>query len=213
MFKFSAWLLILFVFVLFKPDNFGQRKSRMITFEPNVYAPELYSDNLKMQVALVGLPGAESKGSYWQAEYKVYFLPEGEIKKVMEQRRGRDPQPEDFPNKILLDQGSFKKTVLRTIKDRTAIRPPFAFKAKVSDRQRTKFANLLTAYSIKIYDAKLNQTFYKTDIFIGHPFDDDEKFSGGAFTPRKTVYLSLFVDTDGSIYTSQMKRAAVNTSW
>jgi hypothetical protein len=186
------------------------RRVRTIRFEPNVHAPDLYADALKMQFTLVNLPGSEVKGSYWEGQYKLYFLPEGELHK----NRSSNPEPKDFPNKILLAEGAFRGDQLKTLSGRTFIRGPVAFKSKIPDHMRTKFANLLTSFSIKIYDAKLKLPLYKSSVFIAHPFDDDERYSASErFAPRRIVYTSFFVTPEGDLFNSQWRREPNDTSW
>jgi hypothetical protein len=185
-------------------------RARTIRFEPNVYAPDLYADTLKMKFTLINLPGAESSGSYWEGEYQLFFIPEGELSKI----RKSEPRPEDFPGRILLAEGKFKSSLLKTLPNRTVVRGPMAFKSKVPDSLRTKFANILTTYSIKIYDARLKSRLYKSGIFISHPFDDDEMFSSsGRLASRQTIYTNFFVAPDGDLYYSQWRREGNDTNW
>lgn len=189
-----------------------QRGSRgkIIRFEPNVHAPELYADTLRLQFRLVNLPGADAPGSFWEGQYKVYFVPEGELHRL----RKSDPTPEDFQNKIMLAEGSFRSRSLRGLPDRTFVRGPVPFKSKVPDHLRTKFANIVTSYSVKIYDARLKSNVYRSSLFIAHCFDDDEAYSpAGLFVPRRTVYTNFFVAEDGDLYTSQKRHEGGSTDW
>src|SRR6266446_6967893 len=54
--------------------------------------------------------------------------------------------------------GDKKQTRLGALKERTIILTGVGFKQKVPDAQRTKFAHLMTGYSVKIFDAELNTT-------------------------------------------------------
>ena len=209
-----SWLLILGLGIgLFSVQNVqaqGGKRVRTIRFEPNVYAPDLYADAIKMQFTLVDLPGAEAKGSYCEVQYRLYFVPEGEIQKI----KSSDLRVEDFPNKILLAEGSFRSRHLRTLSSRTFIRGPIAFKSKVPDNLRTKFANILTSYSVKIYDARLKTNLYKSSVFIAHPFDDDERFSTSEkFVPRQIVYTNFLVTPEGDLFDSQWRREPNSTRW
>ena len=186
------------------------RRVRSIRFEPNVYAPHLYADELTMQFMLVNLPGAGIKGTSWRGEYKLYFVPEAEFEKV----KKSNLRAEDFTNKTLLAEGSFKNDGLATPGSRTFVRSSIPFKARIPDNQRTKFAKILTIYSVKIYDAKLKTTVYKSSLFIAHPFDTDELFSDSEkIIARKTIYTSFFVAPDGDFFTAQWRREPNDTTW
>jgi len=197
------------------------RRTRTIRFEPNVHAPELYVDKLTMQFMLVNLPGAGTKGTTWRGEYQLYFIPEVEFEKNKMSNlpapgsvTSRDLKPEDFANKILLAGGTFKGDGLATPRSRVFLRPSIPFKARIPDSQRTKFAKLLTVYSVKIYDAKLKTTLYKSGVWIAHTFDQDEPSSSSEkAVARTTVYSSFFVAPDGDVYTSQWRHETNDTTW
>ncbi|HEX8116833.1 MAG TPA: hypothetical protein VF521_06145 [Pyrinomonadaceae bacterium] len=185
-------------------------RARIIRFEPAVHAPELYADTLRLQFTLVNLPGADAPGSFWEGQYKVYFVPQGELHRLTKS----DPTADDFQNKILLAEGGFRSKSLRGLQSRTFVRGPVPFKSKVPDHLRTRFANLVTSYSVKIYDARLESNVYRSSLFISHCFDDDVAYSpSGLFVPRATVYTSFFVAADGDLYTSQQKREGNSTDW
>lgn len=185
-------------------------RGRIIRFEPNVHAPDLYADTLRLQFTLVNLPGAAAPGSFWEGQYAVYFVPEGEVRRLAKS----NPTADDFRNKILLAEGSFRSRSLRGLPNRTFVRGPIPFKSKVPDHLRTKFANLVTSYSVKIYDARLKSNVYRSSLFIAHCFDDDEAYSAaGLFAPRRAVYTNFFVADDGDLYTSQQKREGGSTDW
>ncbi|MGH9766248.1 MAG: hypothetical protein ACREAB_02340 [Blastocatellia bacterium] len=90
-----------------KPSRIG----RVRTIEPNLLAPDLYSNKLKVRISLVGLPGADEQGSYWEATYKLYFISEAEYREVLKQILKQsapdggavtwNPDPSLFPGKIL----------------------------------------------------------------------------------------------------------------
>lgn len=186
------------------------RRTRSIRFEPNVHAPELYADKLTMQFMLVNLPGAGMKGTTWRGEYKLYFITEAEFERV----KKTNLQAEDFTNKTLLAEGRFKKDGLATALSRTFVRPSIAFKARVPDAQQTKFAKLLTVYSVKIYDAKLKTTLYKSGFWIAHVFDTDELSTDpGKSIARKTVYSNFFVAPNGDLYIAQWRHEINDISW
>ena len=217
-------ILVLVVGVLQTDYASGQkpgRRTRTIRFEPNVHAPELYADKLTMQFMLVNLPGAGTKGTSWRGEYQLYFIPEAEFEKNKMSNRpaqggvtSGELRPEDFTNKTLLAEGTFKGDGLATPRSRVFLRSSIPFKARIPDVQRTKFAKLLTVYSVKIYDAKLKTTLYKSGVWIAHTFDPDELPSNSEkAVARKAVYSSFFVAPDGDVYTSQWRHETNDTSW
>jgi hypothetical protein len=175
------------------------------TREPNLYAPNLYADNLDFVAMLVKLPGANKKQSYWELSYQLYFVPEDKYFEAVRRlpRGGSNPTPEEFPGRILLAEGHKKKTGLSTLKDRTITLTRVSFKPKVPDAQRTKFAVLMTAYSVKIFDAELNTTVYRSGIFLTEPYEPDPNDQKQA-NARKTIYLNFGVNPDGSLNRSQM---------
>ena len=98
---------------------------------------------------------------------REYFVPEDKYYEALKgfPRGGSNPTPEQFPGRILLAEGHKKKTRLGTLKERTITLTGVVFKEKVPDVQRTKFALLMTGYSVKIFDAELNTTVYNSGIF------------------------------------------------
>lgn len=209
-----AFVLLLCLCLLWSQSISAQnqrgKKVRMIQYEPNVYAPELYEDALDLHFTLVNLPGAETKGSYWEGSYKLYFLPEGELEKLTKSYLVAD----DFQNKILLSEGNFRGNQLGTLDRRTFVRDSIPFKSKIPDQLRRKFANILTVYSIRIYDARLKKTLYRSSIFIAHCFDDDERYSASERTiPRKIIYTNFFVTPGGDLFDSQLRRDKNNMNW
>ena len=68
------------------------RTSRVLRFEPNVHAPEMYGDELSMQFMLVNLPGAGNKATSWSGEYQLYYIPEADFEKNIKS----EPRPKDF---------------------------------------------------------------------------------------------------------------------
>ena len=145
--------------------------------KPNLYAPHLYADSLDFEATLVNLPGIRNKQSYWELSYQLYFVPEDKYYEAL--KRGpqgpSNPTPEEFPGRILLAKGHKKKMRASTPEQRTISLSGVSFKQRVPDAQRTKFAHLLTAYSVKIFDARLNTTVYYSGIFLTEPYQDDEK--------------------------------------
>ncbi|MGH9761665.1 MAG: hypothetical protein ACREAC_12630, partial [Blastocatellia bacterium] len=155
---------------------------------PNLLAPELYADNLRLAFSLVNLPGAAMRASYCEASYKLSFLHEAEFQDALKRSTSEGHQITDasqLPQGIFLSSGSIKLTRLATLEDRTHLERPAPFKAKVPGEQRTKFSYLILSYSIKIYDAKLALHLYRSGFFIVHIFEDDSAEPDRAL-PRAT---------------------------
>lgn len=204
------------------PKTMIRSRHRMI--EPNKLAPELYEDKLSMKFTLVDLPGASDPRSTWDASYHLYFVSEEEFQRVSEavmrrqqgQEPGRktfgwNPEPADFPGKILLAEGTISKKTVATPQQRIHVHDQIAFRAKIPADLRTKGAHLLTAYSIKVYDARLKVPAYDKGIFLAFPFDDQtdpEKIA-----PRRIVYTSFYVSPKGDIWNSQLPRKDGDTNW
>ncbi|MDX6447090.1 MAG: hypothetical protein QOH71_4164 [Blastocatellia bacterium] len=182
--------------------------------EPNVYAPNLYADKIDFVATLVDLPGASKKQSYWELSYQLYFIPEDKYYEAVRRlpRGGSNPTPEQFPGRILLAEGHTKKTPLDTLKERTLILNRVALKQKVPDSQRTKFAFLMTGYSVKIFDAELKTTVYRSGIFLTEPYEANPQEQKEAIA-RKTIYLNFMVRQDGTLNRSQTARTTSDTTW
>jgi hypothetical protein len=183
---------------------------------PNLPASELYSDLLSMRVTLINLPGAGGMRSYWQTEYKVYFVAEREFrdKSMQLSRNGESRQfrPEDFPNGILLTEGRFEKRKLSTLEERAFIARGIKFKRRIPVAQQTSFGAILVFYSIKVYDDKLGRNIYHSGMTVHLPFDDDSN-EGDRLSPRSWIYLSFYVAENGSVYGSILKSAGETTEW
>ena len=172
--------------------------------EPNVHVSHLYADRIDFIATLVKLPGAEKKQSYWELSYQLYFVPEDKYYEALKgfPRGGSNPTPEQFPGRILLAEGHKKKTRLGTLKERTITLTGVVFKEKVPDVQRTKFALLMTGYSVKIFDAELNTTVYNSGIFLTEPYEDDNDQKQAI--ARRTIYLNFGVNPNGTLNRSQL---------
>lgn len=175
------------------------------TREENVHAPELYADDLDFTATLTKLPGANNKKSYWQLSYQLFFVPEDKYHEALARapKGPSNPAPEDFPGRILLAEGQKRRKTL-TAKDRTIFANEIQFKQRIPDNLRTKFAYLLTAYSVKIFDADLNTTVYRTGIFLTEPFEADALDQKQAIA-RKAIYLTFGVNADGTLNRSQLR--------
>jgi len=179
--------------------------------EPNLYAPNLYADKIDFVATLEKLPGANTKQSYWELSYELYFIPEDKYRETL-RRLGRgsfNPTPEQFPGRILLAQGRKKKTRLATLAERTITLSGVPFKQKVPDAQRTKFAVLMTGYSVKIFDAELNTTVLHSGIFLTDPYEAHPQDQKQAIA-RKTLYLNFGINQNGTLNRSQWARKPGN---
>lgn len=190
-----------------------QRRSNFTVREPNVHAPDLYADHIDFVATLVDLPGASKKQSYWELSYQLFFIPEAKYYEALRQlpKGGSNPGPEQFHGRVLLAEGHRKKTRLGTLKDRTIFLNDVPFKQKVPDAQRTKFALLMTGYTVKIFDAALNTTVSRSGIFLAEPFEMNA--DGELAVARKTIYLNFMINPDGTLNRSQSARNSTDTTW
>lgn len=155
------------------------------------------------------MPGANVAGSTWTLWYEVYFLPEGQLREVALKKGGRlgeEIGAGDFPRRIFLGKGSFKRKSLKTLAERTATGGKFAFKSKIPAALQMEGANLLTVYTIKIYDAKLKKTIVNNGVFYGRSFIGDKQ-------KREKAYLNFYVDSSGNIFKSQLEKEDDSTDW
>ena len=195
---------------------------RMIMVEPNTPAPELYADKINFRTMLVNLPGAAANGSSFQVFYELYFVSEAEFKKSINnllkdaptkngiKSTSSTPTKEDFPVKTLLASGSFTKKNLKTIGGRIEEKTAIPFSAKIPEKEKTQIAHLITFYTVKIFDAKLNKTIYKEGLFMKMPFAQD---NNGKNTASDTFYLNFYVNEDGKLYDSSLERDKTSESW
>jgi hypothetical protein len=172
--------------------------------EPNLHVPNLYADKIDFVVTLIDLPGAKKKQSYWELSYQLFFVPEDRYYETIRRlpKGGSNPTPEEFAGRILLAQGHQRKAGLETLKGRTITLRGVPFKEKVPDAQRTKFAYVLTGYSLKIFDAELNTTVYRSGIFLTEPYEADPQ-AQNQDVPRKTFYVTFAVTPNGTLNRSQ----------
>ena len=185
----------------------SQRGAGFKVREPNLHAPELYADRIDFIATLVDLPGANKKQSYWELSYQIYFIPEERYYEALKKlpSGGSNPTPEQFPGRILLAEGRKKHPTLGLLNDRTITSTGVPFKEKVTDPQRTKFAVLMTHYSVRIFDAELNTTVYRSGIFLTEPYEPNGEDPKQAL-PRKRLYLNFRVSPDGTLNGSQLPR-------
>ena len=199
-----AVLQLSVVFGSFLPAAISQSGGFQVR-EPFVHAPDLYAENLNFVSTLVDLPGARNKQSYWELSYQLYFIPEDKYHEALGRlpRGGSNPTPEFFKGTILLAEGRKKLRRLGTLEERTINLTGVPFKKKIPDAQRTKFGVLMTAYTVKIFDAELKNTAYQTGIFLTDPFDTNDQKQ---VAPRRTLYLNFSISPDGTLNYSQLER-------
>lgn len=200
--------LALLLFVCAASLSAQQNKATFTQVTRNTYTPELYSEQVNLQILLVNLPGADVKGSTFEGSYTIYFVKEGEIEKLALSRGGRIDKLEqsDLPNKILVESGDFKKTSLAS--DRVFEKSGIALKSKVPDEQRTMIGKIIIFYTIKIYDAKLKKIIYYDRSFAYSPFEGNENK-----TARKILYLSFFVTEKGEVWPSSLPKDRADATW
>ncbi len=120
-------------------------------------------------------------------------------------------EPTQITRKVLLIEGQFTDRKLSALKDRI-VSAHVIFKSKVADKERIKFATLLTVYTVKIYDAQLKKAVYRSSYFLTEPFEDDPHQSERAI-PRTTIYTNFFVTPQGDMFASQLPRDESDTTW
>ena len=177
------------------------------TREPNLYAPQVYADKIDFLARLEDLPGAHKKQSHWELSYQLYFLSEAKYYEAGARfpQGGYNPTPEEYPGKILLAAGRQKKTRLSTPEERKILLTGVDFKRKVPDAQRTMFGVLMTVWAVKIFDAELKTTIYKSGMFITDASEVNPQDQKQA-VPRKTLYLTFHVTPRGTLNYSQRPR-------
>ncbi|MBV9925480.1 MAG: hypothetical protein JOZ96_10725 [Acidobacteria bacterium] len=182
--------------------------------EPNLYAPDLYARTLDMKFTLINLPGAARAGSTWEVSYQLYFVPEAQFRQALSRsgRSGTVTEPSQFPEKLLLASGSFSGRRLNSPPNRTRVVGGIPFRDKIPDGERTKFATLMLSYSVKIYDAALKSTVYRSGLWLSNPFDDDPAQPQRA-VPRGVLYANFYVSPEGELFESQWPRSGNDTSW
>lgn len=186
------------------------------TIRPNQLAPELYADELSLKITLMNLPGAATPASYWEVEYKVYFVAEQDfertVKELNKAGKGRELRPEHFQSKILLAEGKFNKQKLATLKDRAFLRQKIEFRGKVPHAQQTSFSSIMSFYAVKVFDGKLKKDVYGSDVFTVPPFEHDAS-DRNSLSPRNELFLNFFVADSGALYRSNTKSASESTEW
>lgn len=217
-----ASCLILLVLTVGLSQQARRNQMRVRQAEPNVLAPELYLEHLRLKITLIDLPGAPDPRSYWEGTYQLYFVSEAEHEKALREMvrsapKGRgaafDLNLSTFPKKILLAEGSFKKSGLASLRDRTFILERIAFRSRVPDAERTKEARLLLSCNVKIYDAQLKQTIYRTRLWDAQAPLMEDAGAPERDVARTTVYSNFYVTKTGDVYESQWTREGESTSW
>ncbi|HYO90600.1 MAG TPA: hypothetical protein VEQ40_03160, partial [Pyrinomonadaceae bacterium] len=78
---------------------------------------------------------------------------------------------------------------------------------------RTKEARLVLSCNVKIFDAQLKQTIYRTRLWDAQaPLMEDAK-QPERDVARTTVYSNFYVAKNGDVYESQWTREGDSTSW
>lgn len=172
--------------------------------EPDLPAPNLFADKLTLKAALVDLPGASNPKSTWELTYAVYFIPEREYYSLLDRLPPgqHNLEAEKFTRKILLAQGRVNKVSLASPQERSEIKD-IVFKTRVPEKEKTKFARLLTSYSVKIYDAQLKMPIYHSGVFVTNVF---ERGSGNSQAPKNSLYLNFTVSPEGNLSYTQWPR-------
>lgn len=206
--------LALGVFFLTAPVQGQTARTSVRKIEPNVHAPHLYTDRIKLKLTLINLPGAEDAKSYWEASYQIFFISEANFSRVLKAAPigGWNPTPENFPGRILLGEGRLRRTSLRTLGNRTYLSKPLVLKAKVPDQARTKYARILTSYSVKIFDGRLKSNIIRSGVFMTNPFTGDAS-AGEPMEARKMLYANFYVGPTGQLSYSQRPRNSEDTNW
>jgi hypothetical protein len=217
-----AFCLLLLVLSAAMSQEGRRNQMRMRQAEPNLLAPELYLEHLRLKITLIDLPGASDPKSYWEGTYQLYFVSEAEHEKsLMELVRGAtkgravavDLSLSTFPKKILLAEGSFKKSGLALLKDRTFLLERISFRSRVPEAERTKEARLLLSCNVKIFDAQLKQTIYRTRMWDAQAPLMEDANQPERDVARTTVYSNFYVTKTGDVYESQWTREGNSTSW
>lgn len=190
------------------------RRTNVRKLEPNVYAPHLYTNRLKLKMTLINLPGADEPGSYWEASYQVFFISESNYQNALRgaPRGGWNPTPENFPGRVLLGEGRLRRNSLRTLTERTYLSRAFPFRSRVADGARTKYGTILTSYSVKIFDSRLKSNIYRSGTFVTRPFTGDAA-AGEAEAARTMLYANFYVGPGGQLSYSQWPRNSEATTW
>jgi hypothetical protein len=194
------------------PAQQPETRTTFRTAVRNLHAPELYSRSVRVRVTLVELPGAGDPATSWEMSYQLYHISEATLEKAVRgrPRGGWSPTAEDFPGRVLLGEGKFRRAGLSTPGERTVLSAPMPFRSKVADRDRTKFAHLLLVYSLKINDARLGSTLYRSGAFLNDPF---ETLGDGRDVARTTFPLSFLVTPQGRVYSSVRPQDATTANW
>lgn len=168
--------------------------------EPNLPAPNLFAERLKINATLIDLPGSSDPNSTWELVYEIYFIPENEYYSLIDRLPPGEHslQVKQFTRKILLGGGRIKRASLATLQARSDIQE-IDFKSKVPEKDKTKFARLLTSYSVKIYDARLKIPIYHSGVFVTNIFEKGSDITA----PKNALYLNFSVSPEGGLSYSQ----------
>lgn len=207
--KNSVSILIIFQCLILAGFAQEGKRNNVSSVVRNKYSPNLYVEKLNFRVTLVDLPGAKVPESNWQTSYEIYFVSEENFDNMIPKIGRREPVLQDFSEKILLAGGDFKKNSLQGISQRIVEKNAVVFATKIPKNSKTEFAKIITFFTVKIYDAKLKETIYRTGLFVLPPFVSN----GSEKNPIRNLFLNFFVTDSGILYTSNLERSKTNTDW
>lgn len=207
--KDSISILIIFQCLMLMVFAQEGKMNNVSSIVRNKYSPNLYAEKLNFRVTLVDLPGAKVADSNWQTSYEIYFVSEENFDNTIPKIGRREPVPQDFSEKILLASGDFKKNSLQDISQRIVEKYAVIFNTKIPKNSKTEFAKIITFFTVKIYDAKLNENIYRTGLFVLPPFVPN----GSEKNPVRNLFLNFFVTDSGKLYTSNLERSKTNADW
>jgi hypothetical protein len=180
----------------------------------NQPAPELYSNQLRMTITLVNLPGATNSESNFSGSCALYFVPEADWIQTTRQMPsgGLKLNASDFKGRLKLTEINFKNGNLANLKDRIRSQDKIPFGSRIPAEQKTKLARLITDCAVKVYDGQLKTSLYSSGVLVTRPFEaESEDFS--KLHPRANIYVSFLVTPEGKIYRSQAPRKPDSLEW
>ena len=177
-------------------------------------APELYSDQLRMTITLVNLPGVANSSSNFSGVCSLFFIPEADWTKTTQQiaSGGIKLKAEDFQGRLKLAEISFKNTNLANLKDRIRVQDKIPFASRIPNEQKTKLARLITDCSVKVYDGQLKTSVYSYGVLVTRPYEAETETSSKVH-PRTNIYVSFLVSPEGKIFRSQVARTPDSLEW
>jgi hypothetical protein len=176
--------------------------------------PELYSNQLRMTITLVNLPGATNSESNFSGVCTLFFIPEADWIKTTRQMSsgGIKLKAEDFQGRLKLREINFKNAKLTNLKDRIRVADKIPFGSRIPNEQKTRLARLITDCSVKVYDGELKTSVYSSGVLVTRPFEAESEDSS-KLHPRTNVYVSYLVSPEGKIFRSQVSRKPDSLDW